>query len=201
MSSRKIIVTSFSIDKHLLTDIRNFLRYVDNIINKPKVKICYLGAANDNSWLQRKFFTLCVKLYNSQWMITEYLTNDVDMVFVAGGNTAKLVELYKSTSFDKTLKDAYNNGVVMTGVSAGLLCWMKEGLSDSYENLQKIDCLGFLPYSANPHANIRGDLYKQLVNDQRMIPGYSIPDGSIVYFNNEEISNVLNNRNEVEYVF
>jgi len=54
-----------------------------------------------------------------------------DIVYVGGGNTAKLMKVWRTTGLDKILKKAGEKGIVLSGISAGAICWCKYGLSDS----------------------------------------------------------------------
>ena len=54
-----------------------------------------------------------------------------DIIYVGGGNTLKMMTLWRKYEVDKILKKAYDNGIVMTGISAGSICWFNFGNSDS----------------------------------------------------------------------
>ena len=46
---------------------------------------------------------------------------------------------------DLILKQAYENNIIMSGVSAGAICWFDKGITDSWKNHQSIlPCLGFV---------------------------------------------------------
>lgn len=54
-----------------------------------------------------------------------------DIIYVGGGNTLKMMKLWRQFGVDKLLKSAYNNGAVLCGISAGAICWFEYGHSDS----------------------------------------------------------------------
>ena len=54
-----------------------------------------------------------------------------DIVFVAGGNTLKMMRLWRRLGVDQVLRTAYAKGIVLSGVSAGAICWFQSGHSDS----------------------------------------------------------------------
>lgn len=54
-----------------------------------------------------------------------------DIIYVGGGNTLKMMNLWRKLKVDKLLVDAYKKGKVLCGVSAGAICWFKHGVSDS----------------------------------------------------------------------
>ena len=52
----------------------------------------------------------------------------------------------------KILYKAYQNGTILSGLSAGAICWFEQGLTDSVPGqLNALDCLGFLKGSNCPH--------------------------------------------------
>ena len=61
----------------------------------------------------------------------ERLIDEANIIYVGGGNTLKMMTLWRRTGVDKLLADALNNGTVLCGLSAGAICWFKGGLSDS----------------------------------------------------------------------
>lgn len=73
------------------------------------------------------------------YLLKEKLTNKqieekvfgADIIYVGGGNTAKLMKVWRKTGVDRILKKAGEKGVVLSGVSAGAICWCRYGLSDS----------------------------------------------------------------------
>jgi len=54
-----------------------------------------------------------------------------DIIYVGGGNTLKMLKLWRKLGVDKILAVAYKKGIVLSGVSAGAICWFKYGHSDS----------------------------------------------------------------------
>jgi dipeptidase E len=54
-----------------------------------------------------------------------------DVIYVGGGNTQKMIRVWKETGTDIYLKQAYEKGIILSGVSAGAICWFRWGNSDS----------------------------------------------------------------------
>jgi dipeptidase E len=92
-----------------------------------------------------------------------------DGILVAGGNTANALAIWRVHGFDEILREAWRQGVLLTGSSAGMICWFEHGVTDSFgPELAPLDCLGFLPGSACPHYDgeeRRRPVYTQLVAD------------------------------------
>ncbi len=83
-----------------------------------------------------------------------------DIIYESGGDTLSMINLWRETGFDKVLYDAWQNGKVMCGVSAGASCWFKSCASDSLKMQNgldapwiEIECLGFLDNYFVPHCN------------------------------------------------
>ena len=77
---------------------------------------------------------------------------DKDICYVGGGNTRNLLVLWKEWGLDQHLYEAWCNGAIMAGLSAGSICWFKQGLTDSKTGkLLPLECLGFIEGSNCPH--------------------------------------------------
>jgi dipeptidase E len=75
-----------------------------------------------------------------------------DAIFVGGGNTANMLAIWRVHGVDTVLREAWERGVVLGGVSAGAICWFEAGVTDSFRaELDGIDCLGWLSGSCCPH--------------------------------------------------
>jgi dipeptidase E len=90
-----------------------------------------------------------------------------DVILVPGGNTANALAIWRTHGFDEVLREAWEEGVLLTGWSAGMICWFEHGVTDSFgPELAPLECLGFLPGSACPHYDgeeRRRPVYTQLV--------------------------------------
>lgn len=83
-----------------------------------------------------------------------------DLIYVGGGNTRKMLEIWKSTGVDTLLKEAYSAGTILAGLSAGSICWFEYGHSDSeaFEEYGewryiKLEAMGILQGIHCPHYN------------------------------------------------
>src|SRR5205814_1136779 len=91
-----------------------------------------------------------------------------DVIVVGGGNTANMLAVWRVHGFDRVLREAWESGVVLTGWSAGMICWFEAGVTDSFgpELDGMRDGLGFLSGSARPHYDTeerRRPVYQRLV--------------------------------------
>lgn len=80
-----------------------------------------------------------------------------DIIYVGGGNTFKMMKIWKRFGVDKILQEAYEKGIVLSGLSAGAICWFKYGNSDSLKMKDKkapsikVSGLGFISALFCPH--------------------------------------------------
>ena len=86
------------------------------------------------------------------------LTLAQDVIWVGGGNTANMLAIWRVHGFDAILREAWEQGVVLAGGSAGMICWFEAGVTDSFgpqlEGMR--DGLGFLPGQRLPALGRRG---------------------------------------------
>ena len=121
-----------------------------------------------------------------------------DVIFVSGGNTANALAIWRTHGFDHVLREAWENGVLLTGWSAGAICWFEAAVTDSFgpqlEGMR--DGLGFLPGSACPHYDgeeLRRPRYAELVRDG-FPPGIAIDDDVAIRFDGTELAEVVTSR-------
>jgi peptidase E len=120
-----------------------------------------------------------------------------DVVIVPGGNTANMLAIWRLHGFDSILREAWEDGVVLAGWSAGAICWFEAGVTDSFgPQLARLDCLGFLPGSACPHYDgepQRRPRYAELLREG-LPPGLAIDDDVGVRFDGTERAEVVTTR-------
>ena len=109
-----------------------------------------------------------------------------DVIYVGGGNTAHLLALWRLHGLDTILRDAWLGGTVLSGVSAGMLCWFAAGVTDSFgAGLAPLhDGLGLIAGSACPHYDgeaARRPRYHELVASG-FPAGYAADDGAALVF-------------------
>ena len=136
-------------------------KYIKSLVCKEKPKVCFIPTASgDNDLYKLNFYRAFSKLNCETSHIdffsrTENLEKKVleqDIIYVGGGNTKSMLAVWKEWNFNNILKIAYEKGIVMSGVSAGAICWFNKGITDSFdEKLEIIDCLGLIDGIACPH--------------------------------------------------
>jgi dipeptidase E len=126
------------------------------------------------------------------------LVLDQDVIYVSGGNTANALAIWRVHRFDAILREAWEAGVVLTGWSAGMICWFEAGVTDSFgPQLEGMhDGLGFLPGSACPHYDGEAErrrVYQRLVGEG-FPPGLAADDCVALHFDGTELAEVATAR-------
>ncbi len=121
-----------------------------------------------------------------------------DVVLVAGGNTANALAVWRVHGFDALLREAWESGVLLSGWSAGAVCWFEAAVTDSFgpqlEGMR--DGLGLLPGSACPHYDgeeLRRPRFHDLVLDG-FPAGIAIDDDAAVRYVGQELADVVTSR-------
>jgi dipeptidase E len=118
-----------------------------------------------------------------------------DLLVVGGGNTANMLAIWRVHAFDSLLREAWEQGIVFTGASAGMICWFEACVTDSFgPHLEELrDGLGFLAGSACPHYNgeeLRRPTYRRLV-DEGFPSGVAADDGVALRYSGTELAEVV----------
>jgi peptidase E len=124
---------------------------------------------------------------------------DQDVIWVDGGSVANLCAVWRAHGVDEILHEAWQSGVVLSGVSAGSICWHQGGSTDSYgpELRGFTDGLGWLPYSNGVHYDSeaqRRPKMHELVADGTLGDGYATDDGAGLLYRGTELVEVVADR-------
>jgi dipeptidase E len=138
----------------------------------------------------------CSRLLFNPWPPSDLreFTLAQDVLLVPGGNTANMLAIWRAHGFDRIVREAWEEGVVLYGWSAGMICWFEAGVTDSFgPQLEGMDCLGFLPGSACPHYDgegLRRPRYQELVADG-FPAGWAADDGVALHFAGTELAEAV----------
>ena len=119
-----------------------------------------------------------------------------DLIYVGGGSVLSLLGVWRAHGIDEVLREAYEAGVVLCGVSAGSLCWFEEGVTAFHGTAQAYEGLGLLPWSNTVHYDAergRADEYRRRLLDG-MCPGFAAQDGTALHFVNERLRRTIASR-------
>ncbi|HEX9415961.1 MAG TPA: peptidase E [Gaiellaceae bacterium] len=183
------------------------LAFVTSLTDKTKPRICFVPtAAGDateaivrfyETWEGRGELTH-VKFFPWPPPNLRELALAQDVIVVSGGNTANMLAIWRLQGFDAILREAWEAGIVLTGGSAGMICWFEAAVTDSFgpqlEGLR--DGLGFLQGSACPHYDgeeLRRPTYRRLV-DEGFPPGVAADDGVALHYVGTELEEAVSVR-------
>jgi dipeptidase E len=168
-------------------------------------RICLIPAASgDSDHLIARFYEFfnqrsCqpshLALFRPHPQSAEKTILSQDIVYIGGGSTSNLLALMRLHGLDGVLREAYGRGIVMSGVSAGAICWFEHGLSNSMgAGFNPVEGLGLLPGGFCPHADSdpgRGPALGQFVRAGQMPSSFAVDDGAALHFANERLVEVL----------
>jgi peptidase E len=122
-----------------------------------------------------------------------------DVIHVGGGSAAGLLALWRLHGLDDILREAWDLGIVLTGASAGSMCWHLGGPTDSFgPDLRVItDGLGLLPYGNGVHYDseaTRRPLLHAAVADGTLPTSYATDNGVALLYEDTRLVDVLSDR-------
>ena len=185
-------------------------RWLLSLTGKERPRVLFVPTASGDSdnYVQR-FFTAYTSLEcQPAWLPlfrrtgegVQAAIEDADLVFVGGGNTANMLAIWRTHGVDIALRQAWESGTVMAGVSAGAICWFEQGSTDSFgPGLAAIDCLGWLPGSFCPHYDgeaVRRPRLHQMVAAGDLTPGLAADDGCAVLYRGTQRAEVVASRDD-----
>jgi peptidase E len=120
-----------------------------------------------------------------------------DVVYVGGGSMRNLLAIWAAHGLDVVLREAWERGVVLAGLSAGAMCWFAGGVTKSFGPPEAISGLGLLPGSLSVHADgepERLPVYLDAVRSGRLPGGWAADDGVGLVFSGNEPARVVSAR-------
>lgn len=208
--SRKIFLTGGGYDLKTI-------KYLVSLTGKENPKVCFLPTPmGDSEAYISKWFEIAKQLPIQPFVQKVFITSteqktsfadtllQMDAILVTGGNTLNAIALWKTHGIDVVLKKAWEKGVVLSGPSAGAICWFEEGLSDSRPaNYSVVKGLGFLKGSNCPHYHTeanRRPLYLKMIEEGKLSPGYACDETAGLYFEGTQLKRVIT-QNETDKAY
>lgn len=163
--------------------------------NDRRPRVLYLGTAGgDGERAQLRFLKLFLELgcdpatlpFFPYDMKRDYAraVRDADLVYVGGGNTVAMIAVWREFGFDAALREAWENGTVFAGISAGANCWFQHYVTDSIPGGGVRQGLGWLPGTFCPHLD--SEPWRQpMLRQVPGLPAYGAPDGVMLQFSGD----------------
>jgi peptidase E len=170
--------------------------YVLSLTRKARPRVCFVATAggDNRDYIVRFYEAFAAGRAEASHLplfgvprtdIRAFLLSQ-NVIFVGGGNTANMLAVWRVHGVDRMLREAWRRGIVLSGVSAGMLCWFEGGVTDSFGRpLSPLrDGLGLLRGSACPHYDGEPDrrpTYHRLL--RRGLPaGVAVDDWAAIHY-------------------
>jgi dipeptidase E len=175
--------------------------YVLGLARRERPRVCFVPTAGgDNLMYVALFYRACAELdcepmdlplFNRSGEDVRAKLLSADVIWVGGGNTVNLLAIWRAHGVDRAMREAWEDGIVLSGSSAGMICWFEASITDSFGlQLDALrDGLGFLPGSACPHydgEDRRRPVYRSAVADG-FPAGFAADDQAALRFDGTEL--------------
>jgi dipeptidase E len=180
-------------------------RYVLDLAYKPRPKILFVPTASgDDATYLLSFYQAMAGVSSepSHLMLFNRTVDDIDallraqdVVMVGGGNTANMLAIWRLHGVEDALRNAYRDGTILTGWSAGCICWFEAGITDSFtlELGPLRDGLKLLTGSACPHYDSqerRRPVYAREIA-AGLPPGIALDDAVAARYEDERLVEIV----------
>jgi len=174
---------------------------------RARPNVCFLPTATGNvegylavfyAALAKRCEATHLDLFDRKVTDLESFLLDQDAVYVGGGNTANLLAIWRVHGLDRALRQAWEAGVVLSGLSAGANCWFESATTDSFGPLAALnDGLAIAPGSFCPHYDsepARRPTFQRLIAEGVLPDGCAADDGAAFVFHGTELAEVVASR-------
>jgi peptidase E len=184
--------------------------YILHLTGKDDPKVCFIPTASGDAdayvaQFYRAFATLDCRptdlpLFERRVADLAAFVLAQDVLYVGGGSTANLLAVWRVHGLDRILRRAWEDGIVLCGISAGMNCWFEASVTDSFDlgRLAPLhDGLGLLPGSACPHYDgeqQRRPTFRRLVAAGELPDGWAADDGAALVFAGDALAEVVASR-------
>jgi dipeptidase E len=122
-----------------------------------------------------------------------------DVIYVGGGSLLNLLAIWNAHGLDSVLREAWERGVVLCGISAGSMCWFRGGITKSHGEPRAARGLGFLPFANSVHWHSepeRRPVFREAVRAGDLPPGYGVDDGVGLLIGGTELVEAVSARSD-----
>jgi len=128
-----------------------------------------------------------------------------DIIYVGGGNTEKMMEIWRENKVDKYLKEAYKNNILLSGLSAGSICWFQKGHSefrnpDGCWDYTQVQGIGLISAIHCPHYNESGREGFDDMMKKEEIPGIAIENNCAIVIKDDMYKIIKSNNSSKAYL-
>ena len=175
--------------------------------NKKNPKLLFIGTASSHSYdyylvIKKIYENLGCTVSNLDLLADNINMTDVknsilntDIIYVGGGNTRFMLEKWRELGIDKLLIQAYNKGIVCSGLSAGSYCWFKYNY-DLIEGMGIINAINCVHYDQKD--NEAKEKFYDVIKDKNM-EGIALDNCVAIEFIDGKIKVIKSNPNRNAY--
>jgi dipeptidase E len=184
-----------------------FERYILSQARRRNPRVCFVATATGDAASTIALFYaayakhLCRLSHVSFFERTPNLREQLlgqDVIYVGGGNTKSMLAVWREWKLPSILKQAWQSGAVLAGVSAGAICWFQQGVTDSWASgLRPLPCLGWLPGACCPHYDSemeRRPTTHDMVKKGLLSDTLALEDGTAAHFVGRHLLRVVSTR-------
>lgn len=192
-------------------DTDGLTKIVVELSKKAVPNILFIGTAaadstNPLTSCKKSFKRVCPGTIVKKLSIlrTSYTEDEIDaliawadIIYVGGGNTSFMLDEWRKQGIDRKLKKVFEtDSAVLSGMSAGAICWFSEGYTDSAsfsgEENWKYEWIkpgfDFLDYAFCPHYNDWGRQGFDTELKAKGKTGIAVTDNAAFVYDNGAIS-------------
>jgi peptidase E len=158
--------------------------------DENKINLFYKRYKNTRSELSHFNLTSALDGF-SEWIINK------DIIYIGGGNTVFMLNIWKKNKLESIFKNAYEKGIILSGVSAGAVCWFDWILSDSAgPGFNPLRGINLISGSCTPHSSNfeRINQFESDIKNNKLPQGIAIDDGVAVVFVDGKPTEVYSSR-------
>ena len=180
----------FVIDK--LKKTNNKIGFLATASKDDEKKISLFYKRFENTEFELSHFNLTTNINGfSEWIMSK------DLVYIGGGNTVFMLEIWRKNKLEHIFKEAYEKGIILSGISAGAVCWFDWILSDAVgPGFNPLRGINLISGSCTPHSsNIeRINQFESDIKNNKLPQGIAIDDGVAVVFVDGKPTEVYSSR-------
>jgi peptidase E len=196
-------LTDYAIDLSGVTGREPRVCFVATALGDDPATLHHLYGAAQARGVRPSHLTL-FPMPNLDDLTTHLLAQD--LVWVFGGSVAGLLAMWRLHGVDTAMRTAWQAGVVLTGISAGSICWHVGGTTDSFgPDLRPVtDGLALVPFSNGVHYDSeeqRRPLFQRLIADGTLPSGYATDDGAGILYRGTEFIEAVSERKDAAAYF
>ncbi|HEV7936760.1 MAG TPA: peptidase E [Solirubrobacteraceae bacterium] len=183
--------------------------YVLTLTQAKEPRVLFLPTASGDTTTQINAFyarfggRACVPTHVSLFRLGDLerplaeIVLEQDIVYVGGGSMRNLLAIWSAHGLDELLIQAWRQGTVLAGISAGAMCWFEGGVTRSRGTPEPMPGLGLLEGSLTVHADgepERLPVWLKSVREGVLPGGWAADDGVGLLFREQRLARVVSSR-------